>query len=148
MTPSRQERRCKGWNMIGTCRWHFWSSRFFALFNAGIPIEFGALASTLSHPVTLGVALGLVLGKFIGISGACWLALKLGIGQLPAGTSFSQIAGVSLLGGIGFTMAIFIAELGFSQQPELLLMAKTGVLAASLLAGISGFLWLWLAAKK
>jgi Na+:H+ antiporter, NhaA family len=120
----------------------------FALFNAGIPIEFGALASTLSHPVTLGVALGLVLGKFIGISGACWLALKLGIGQLPADTSFSQIAGVSLLGGIGFTMAIFIADLGFSTQPELLLMAKTGVLAASLLAGISGFLWLWLAAKK
>ena len=120
----------------------------FALFNAGIPIEFGAIAATLSHPVTLGVALGLVLGKFIGISSACWLALKLGIGQLPADTSFNQIAGVSLLGGIGFTMAIFIAELGFSQQPELLLMAKTGVLAASLLAGISGFLWLWLAAKK
>ena len=120
----------------------------FALFNAGIPIEFGALAATLSHPVTLGVALGLVLGKFIGISGTSWLALKLGIGQLPADTSFNQIAGVSLLGGIGFTMAIFIAELGFSQQPELLLMAKTGVLAASLLAGISGFLWLWLAAKK
>jgi Na+:H+ antiporter, NhaA family len=120
----------------------------FALFNAGIPIEFGALASTLSHPVTLGVALGLVLGKFIGISGACWLALKLGIGQLPADTSFNQIAGVSLLGGIGFTMAIFIADLGFSAQPELLLMAKTGVLAASLLAGISGFIWLWLAAKK
>ena len=120
----------------------------FALFNAGIPIEFGALAATLSHPVTLGVTLGLVLGKFIGISGTSWLALKLGIGQLPADTSFSQIAGVSLLGGIGFTMAIFIAELGFSAQPELLLMAKTGVLAASLLAGISGFLWLWLAAKK
>ena len=120
----------------------------FALFNAGIPIEFGALAATLSHPVTLGVALGLVLGKFIGISGTSWLALKLGIGQLPADTSFNQIAGVSLLGGIGFTMAIFIAELGFSAQPELLLMAKTGVLAASLLAGISGFLWLWLAAKK
>jgi NhaA family Na+:H+ antiporter len=120
----------------------------FALFNAGIPIEFGALAATMTHPVTLGVALGLMLGKFLGITSACWLALKLGIGQLPAETSFSQIAGVSLLGGIGFTMAIFIAELGFAAQPELLLMAKTGVLAASLLAGISGFLWLWLAAKK
>jgi Na+:H+ antiporter, NhaA family len=120
----------------------------FALFNAGIPVEFNAIEATLTHPVTLGVALGLVLGKFIGISGASWLALKLGIGQLPADTRFSQIAGVSLLGGIGFTMAIFIAELGFAEQPELLLMAKTGVLAASLLAGISGFVWLWLVAKK
>jgi len=74
--------------------------------------------------------------------------MKLDIGQLPADTCFSQIAGVSLLGGIGFTMAIFIAELGFPTQPELLLMAKTGVLVAFLMVGIKGFLWLWLAAKK
>ncbi|HEC20679.1 MAG TPA: Na+/H+ antiporter NhaA [Gammaproteobacteria bacterium] len=117
----------------------------FAFFNAGIPLEMGALGETLSHPVTLGVMLGLVLGKFIGIAGVSWLALKLGFGQLPAGTSLSQIAGVALLGGIGFTMSIFIAELGFVGQPELLLMAKTGILAASLLAGLGGYLWLWLA---
>lgn len=116
----------------------------FALFNAGIPLEFGTLGETLSHPVTLGVGVGLLVGKFVGITGATWLALKLGIGQLPAGTRFTQIAGVSLLGGIGFTMAIFIAELGFAQQPEYLLMAKTGILSASLLAGISGFVWLYL----
>jgi len=117
----------------------------FAFFNAGIPLDMGALGETLSHPVTFGVMLGLVLGKFIGIAGVSWLALKLGIGQLPKGTSMSQVAGVALLGGIGFTMSIFIAELGFVGQPGLLLMAKTGILAASLLAGLGGFLWLWLA---
>jgi NhaA family Na+:H+ antiporter len=115
----------------------------FAIFNAGIPLEVGSLGDTFSHPVLLGVTFGLLFGKFIGITGACWLALRLGIGQLPTGTRFSQIAAVSVLGGIGFTMSIFIAELGFADQPEYLLMAKTGVLAASLLAGILGFVWLW-----
>ena len=114
----------------------------FAFFNAGIPIEFSSLGETLSHPVTLGVIAGLVLGKFLGITGACWLALKLGVAQLPAQTRFSQIAGVALLAGIGFTMAIFIAELGFAGQQEYLLMSKTGVLIASMLAGLGGFFWL------
>lgn len=121
----------------------------FALFNAGIPIQSESIAETLAHPVMLGVFLGLLVGKFLGISGACWLALKLGVGQLPKGTSLEQIVAVSVLGGIGFTMSIFIAELGFVNQPEFLLMAKTGVLLASLLAGLIGFVWLWcLACKK
>lgn len=115
----------------------------FAIFNAGIPIEVSSLGETLTHPVMLGVACGLLFGKFIGITGACWLALKLGIGQLPTGTRFSQVAAVSVLGGIGFTMSIFIAELGFNEHPEYLLMAKTGVLLASLLAMLIGFTWLW-----
>jgi NhaA family Na+:H+ antiporter len=88
-----------------------------------------------------------VLGKFIGITGASWLALKLGIAQLPAGTRFAQIAGVGLLGGIGFTMSIFIAELGFIHQPEFLLMAKTGILAASLLSGVAGLAWIYFTTK-
>lgn len=120
----------------------------FSLANAGIPLQFDALGATLTHPVMLGVTFGLVLGKFVGITGACWLALRLGIGQLPGGTRFSQIAAVSVLGGIGFTMSIFIAELGFASQPEYLLMAKTGVLAASLLAGAVGFGWLWKLGQK
>lgn len=120
----------------------------FAFINAGIPLGLADLGNTLAHPVTLGVMFGLVLGKFIGIAGASWLALKLGIGQLPAGTHFSQVAGVALLAGIGFTMAIFITELGFAGQPEYLLMAKTGVLVASLLAGISGFVWLWWVSQR
>jgi len=120
----------------------------FALCNAGIPLEFDQLGSVFLHPVTQGVLTGLVIGKFVGISGACWLALRIGAAQLPAQVNFRQIMGVSLLGGIGFTMAIFIAELGFSNQPQLLLMAKTGILAASLTAGISGFAWLWLVTEK
>ncbi len=119
----------------------------FAFINAGIPIELAGLGDTFTHPVTLGVVLGLITGKFLGIAGASWLALKLGVAQLPAQTSFSQIAGVALLAGIGFTMSIFIAELGFAGHPEYLLMAKTGVLIASLLAGLGGFTWLWWASK-
>jgi len=115
----------------------------FALFNAGIPLQSSSLGETFTHPVMLGVTFGLLFGKFIGITGACWLALRLGLGRLPSGTRFSQIAAVSVLGGIGFTMSIFIAELGFASQPEYLLMAKTGVLAASVLAGLLGFVWLW-----
>lgn len=116
----------------------------FALANAGIPLSFTSLGETLTHPVMLGVSLGLVLGKFIGITGVCWLLLKLGVASLPRDTRFTQIAGVSLLAGIGFTMSIFVAQLGFGEREDLLLMAKTGILAASLLAGVAGFIWLYL----
>jgi NhaA family Na+:H+ antiporter len=116
----------------------------FALANAGIALDFSTLGETFLHPVMLGVTLGLVLGKFIGITGICWLMLKLDVAVLPKDTRFSQIAGVSLLAGIGFTMSIFVAQLGFEGNEELLLMAKTGILAASLLAGVAGFIWLYL----
>jgi len=116
----------------------------FALANAGIPLQMDSLGDTLTHPVMLGVSLGLVLGKFIGITGASWLVLKLGVAELPRGTRFTQIAGVSLLAGIGFTMSIFVAQLGFGENTELLLMAKTGILLASILAGVAGFVWLYL----
>jgi NhaA family Na+:H+ antiporter len=120
----------------------------FALFNAGIPLDLSGFGQILMHPVTMGVSIGLIFGKVLGIAGSCWIALKLNIGQLPAETRFTQIIGVSLLGGIGFTMSIFIAELGFIHQPELLLMAKTGILFASLIAGVAGFIWLYLAGSK
>jgi NhaA family Na+:H+ antiporter len=120
----------------------------FALFNAGIPLDFSSIGATLTHPITLGVSMGLILGKVLGISVSSWLAIKAGIGRLPAGTRFNQIIGVSLLGGIGFTMSIFIAELGFAHQPGMLLMAKTGILFASLFAGVAGFIWLFLAGSR
>jgi NhaA family Na+:H+ antiporter len=120
----------------------------FALVNAGIPLEFGSLGETMTHPVMAGVVLGLVAGKFIGISGAAWLVLKLGIAVLPKDTRFTQIMGVSLLAGIGFTMSIFVAQLGFSDNQEMLLMAKTGILFASLAAGISGYIWLFVVSDK
>jgi len=119
----------------------------FALVNAGIPLEIGSLGDALAHPVTLGVTMGLVLGKFVGITGFSWLVLKLGVTELPKNTRFTQIAGVSLLAGIGFTMSIFVAQLGFAHNEELLLLAKTGILVGSLLAGVAGFIWLYLVSK-
>ncbi len=115
----------------------------FALANAGIPLDTGSLGQAFQHPVTQGVIAGLLLGKFIGIFGASWLAIKFGIAILPEGTRLSHIAGVGLLGGIGFTMAIFIGDLAYLHQPELQVLAKTGVLTASLLAGVLGCGWLW-----
>lgn len=120
----------------------------FALFNAGIPIELDNIGNMAGNTVLMGVVVGLILGKFIGITGASWLALKFGIAQLPTGTKFSQIAGVSLLAGIGFTMSIFIAQLAFEYNEEMLLMAKTGILFASVVAGIGGFVWLWLVSEQ
>lgn len=133
-------------------KWHlpvaFLVIPIFAIFNAGIPIQMGTLSDTFTNPVMLGVMLGLLIGKFVGISGACWLAIKLGLAKMPSQTRFSQIAAVSVLGGIGFTMSIFIAELGFPGHPEHLLMAKTGVLAGSICAGLIGFIWLWWLGRK
>ena len=120
----------------------------FSLANAGVPIDWSSLNTIITHPVSVGITLGLVLGKFIGIAGFTWLAVKLGFTSLPQGINFKHIIGVSLMGGIGFTMSIFIAELGFAHSAEDLLMAKTGILFASALAGISGFLWLYLTSEK
>jgi NhaA family Na+:H+ antiporter len=120
----------------------------FALANAGIPVEFAKLGKVLESPIALGVALGLVLGKVVGIAGFSWIAIKLGLGQLPSGTDFRQIIGVGFLGGIGFTMSIFIADLAFINNSEYLLLAKTGILFASLIAGIIGLSWLYLLSAK
>ncbi|MFT6914103.1 MAG: NhaA family Na+:H+ antiporter [Motiliproteus sp.] len=120
----------------------------FALANAGVPLGIDTLAEAFAHPVTQGVIAGLLLGKMIGIFGFSWLAIKLGIGILPEGTRLAHIAGVGLLGGIGFTMAIFIGDLAYLHQPDLQVLAKTGVLSASLLAGILGTAWLWWCARE
>ncbi|MEN8129716.1 MAG: Na+/H+ antiporter NhaA [Pseudomonadota bacterium] len=120
----------------------------FSLANAGIPIDWSSFGGIVTHPVSVGIAAGLVAGKLIGIAGFSWVAVKLGLTSLPQGLNFKHIVGVGLMGGIGFTMSIFIAELGFAHHAEDLLMAKTGVLLASVLAGVSGFLWLYLTAEK
>jgi len=120
----------------------------FSLANAGIPIDWSSFGTIITHPVSMGIALGLVLGKLIGIAGFSWLAVKFGLTALPQGLNFKHIVGAALMGGIGFTMSIFIAELGFANHAQDLLMAKTGVLLASLVAGISGFLWLYFTSEK
>ncbi|MDH5611485.1 MAG: Na+/H+ antiporter NhaA [Gammaproteobacteria bacterium] len=120
----------------------------FSLANAGIPIDISSFDAIVTNPVSMGIAAGLVFGKLIGIAGFSWLAIKLGLTVLPHGLNFKHIVGVALMGGIGFTMSIFIAELGFVHHPQDLLMAKTGILFASVLAGVSGFIWLYLTAEK
>ncbi|UXI03641.1 Na+/H+ antiporter NhaA [Photobacterium sp. TY1-4] len=113
----------------------------FALTNAGIPIQTDLLVGIFSHPLALGIIAGLVLGKTLGISLFCWLALRLQLGQLPGTMTFRHVVGLSFLGGIGFTMSIFISELGFSDQHEALVLAKTAIIIASLIAGVGGYLW-------
>lgn len=120
----------------------------FALANAGIPIDLQQLPSLVTDPITLGIMAGLILGKLIGIAGLSLLAIKLGIGQMPEGTNAKHLVGVGLLGGIGFTMSIFIAELGFKGENEALLLAKSGVLFASVIAGVCGYLWLRYTAEE
>ncbi|MDH3326737.1 MAG: Na+/H+ antiporter NhaA, partial [Gammaproteobacteria bacterium] len=118
----------------------------FALANAGVPIDWASFSSVVTHPVSVGISLGLVAGKLIGIAGFSWIAVKIGLTTLPPDLNFKHIIGVGLMGGIGFTMSIFIAELGFANQAEDLLMAKSGILIGSAVAGISGFIWLYLTA--
>ena len=114
----------------------------FALANAGISIDFSSMGSMLVQPIALGIILGLVLGKVVGIFGVAWIAIKLGVAQLPKESNMSQIFGVALLGGIGFTMSIFVADLAFMGNEDFILQAKVGILSASLFAGLFGYLWL------
>jgi Na+:H+ antiporter, NhaA family len=120
----------------------------FSLANAGIPIDWSSFSDTISHPVAMGIMLGLVGGKLIGIAGTTWVVVKLGLATLPTGVNFKHIVGAAFMGGIGFTMSIFIAELGFAHQPQDLLMAKTGILLASIIAGLLGFVWLYVTSEK
>jgi len=114
----------------------------FALANAGINIEFASIHHLLQTPVALGVIFGLVAGKVIGIAGSAYLTVKLGIAKLPQGSSFLQLIGVAFLGGIGFTMSIFVSDLAFEGNDLFILQAKSGILVASFLAGITGYLLL------
>jgi Na+:H+ antiporter, NhaA family len=116
----------------------------FALANAGVDLQGGA-AAALRHPVGLGVIAGLVLGKPIGITLAAWLLVRSGLGALPAGVGWRQIAGAGCLGGIGFTMSLFIAGLAFGDGP-ILPSAKIGILAASIAASLAGAAMLRVAA--
>ncbi|HYJ79054.1 MAG TPA: Na+/H+ antiporter NhaA [Longimicrobiaceae bacterium] len=110
----------------------------FALANAGVALS-GGLGPALAHPVALGVMLGLVVGKPVGITLASWLAVRLGLAELPAGVTWRALHAVSWLGGIGFTMSLFIAALAFGEG-ALGDVAKIGIFAASLAAGAAGWL--------
>jgi NhaA family Na+:H+ antiporter len=120
----------------------------FALANAGIAIDFSSMGTTIMTPVSMGIIMGLILGKVLGIFGVAWLAIKLKIATLPQGSTMNQIFGVAFLGGIGFTMSIFVADLAFINNPELIFQAKVGILVASLFAGFFGYFWLRFIAKS
>ncbi|MDA7817886.1 Na+/H+ antiporter NhaA [Sulfurimonas sp.] len=115
---------------------------FFALANAGIEIDINSIGSVLMEPVPLGIMAGLILGKLLGIFGVSWIAVKVGVAKLPKDSTMSQIFGVAFLGGIGFTMSIFVADLAFIGNSELIFQAKIGILLASLFSGVFGYLWL------
>jgi Na+:H+ antiporter, NhaA family len=107
----------------------------FAFFNAGVGLM--GIGGGLVSTVSLGAFVGLLLGKPIGITGFVFIAVASGLTKLPAGASWSAMAGIGLLAGIGFTMSLFIASLAFA-DPALLSQAKIGVLAASLVASLAG----------
>ena len=108
----------------------------FALANAGVRLD-GQVAAVVADPISLGVMLGLVLGKPLGITLVAWAAVRLGLADRPRGVSWSAVHGVSWLAGIGFTMSLFISGLAFTAESSLLA-AKVGILGGSLVAGLIG----------
>jgi Na+:H+ antiporter, NhaA family len=109
----------------------------FALANAGVPLG-GDIAVELTSPVALGIVLGLVVGKQLGITLFAWLAVRSGLSELPEGIGWRHVYGVGWLAGIGFTMSLFISDLAFSED-SLVVDAKLGILCASLIAGVVGW---------
>jgi NhaA family Na+:H+ antiporter len=111
----------------------------FALANAGVDFRGVDLVSVLLNPIALGVATGLLIGKAVGISLFTWIAVRTGLGRLPQSTTWRHIVGLGALGGIGFTVSLFITNLAFTDQ-QMADVARVGIFAGSLLAGAVGAL--------
>lgn len=130
---------------------HPWSAFFiiplFGFANAGLELTPQIFAELLA-PLPLGVALGLFVGKQVGVFGAIWGSAKLGLADRPAGANWGQVYGVSILCGIGFTMSLFIGGLAFPGTPLLVEEAKGGVLMGSLLSAFLGYAVLRWTGKK
>ena len=120
---------------------HPWSAYFvipaFGLANAGVSLSADNLRAAAQSPVTIGIALALVIGNAVGITGASVLALRTGIGVLPGRVRYSHLFGGAVLAGIGFTISLFITELAFHDE-ALRDQAKIGILAGSLIAALIG----------
>jgi len=113
----------------------------FALANTGVPIDQAAIAE-LGHANSIGIAVGLIVGKPLGVIVLSMVAVFSGICTLPAGVRWTHMVGAGLLGGIGFTMSIFITNLAFAGEAAMIGSSKLAVLVASLIAGLLGLLWL------
>ncbi len=111
----------------------------FAFANAGLPLPRVPVSTWLADPVVLGVALGLVFGKTLGVFGASWVAVRTGLARFPSGMQLSHLLGVAVTAGIGFTVAIFVANLAFTDEAVLEL-AKLGILLGSVVAAATGYL--------
>ncbi|MDR3604694.1 MAG: Na+/H+ antiporter NhaA [Syntrophaceae bacterium] len=122
----------------------YWIVPLFALANAGVFIQWGRMLDILTTPVSLGVTLGLLVGKQLGIFVVCWVAIRMRFAMMPSGVTFSQIYGASILCGIGFTMSIFVANLAFGESTNLDY-AKISILVGSLLSFFIGLLVLSIA---
>lgn len=121
----------------------------FALANAGVTVNFGGGESeAMPMRVLLGVAAGLLIGKPLGVFVATWLCVKSGLGELPKGIRWQHVHAAGWLAGIGFTMALFIANLGFAGDAASLDAAKVGIIGPSVLAGVIGWALLMLAPSQ
>jgi NhaA family Na+:H+ antiporter len=118
----------------------------FALANTGIVLGAGALGSLTANN-SLGIISGLLIGKPVGITLLSFIAVSIGICRLPLDLNWKHVFGAGLLGGIGFTMSIFITNLAFAGEPDVINNSKMAILLASLTAGTIGFLWLKLLGK-
>jgi len=118
----------------------------FAFANAGISLS-GLSFADLLQPLPLGIALGLFVGKQLGVFGFAWLAVKSNLCRLPKGSTFVHVYGIALLAGIGFTMSLFIGTLAFD-DPEHARAVRIGVLSGSIVSGLVGYMVLKLARKK
>lgn len=119
----------------------------FALANAGVALSGDALSAALSSSVALGIVLGLVVGKPLGIALFTWLAVRAGVGRMPQGATWPMLIGLGAVGGIGFTVSLFIAELSFPGAAGLTDAAKIGIIGASLMAAVVGVLLLLAATR-
>jgi len=115
----------------------------FAFANAGVSLK-GVSFDSLFSLLPLGIVAGLLIGKPLGITLFCWLAVKTGLARLPENTHIKDIAAVGVLCGIGFTMSIFIGSLAYGDtNAELITLAKLGILIGSILSAVLGYLILW-----
>lgn len=119
----------------------------FALANAGIVLSLEGFEKALESSVALGIVVALIVGKYVGILGSSWLAIRLKWAALPPHVSWSHMSGVALLGGIGFTVALFITSLAFEATP-LVSEAKIAIFIASIAAGLLGYFFLFLYAPR
>jgi Na+/H+ antiporter NhaA len=110
----------------------------FALANAGVRLDYGSVTAALRSPLTWGIVAGLVVGKFIGITGATWFMRRTGMGQLAPGLTLRRVAGGAALSGIGFTISLFIVDIAIS-EPARQDQARIGVLLASVIAFVAGW---------